>query len=134
MSTAAHTKRTRKAAPRASRQPRPAVRHAGGPGPTLREDFGLTRKTLARMTGLSDRTLASWEAGARLSESAARVITSVERLLRALAEVVHRTAIAGWLDTPNETFDGLKPVEVMERGQADRIWRMIYFLGSGTAS
>jgi hypothetical protein len=86
------------------------------------------------MTGLSDRTLASWEAGARLSESAARVITSVERLLRALAEVVHRTAIAGWLDTPNETFDGLKPVEVMERGQADRIWRMIYFLGSGTAS
>jgi hypothetical protein len=39
-----------------------------------------------------------------------------------------------WLDTPNDAFGGLKPVEVTERGEADRLWRMIYFLGSGTAS
>jgi uncharacterized protein (DUF2384 family) len=100
----------------------------------LREDFRLTRKTLARMTGLSERTLATWEAGAKLSDSAGRVIISVERLLRALAEVVHKEAIAGWLERPNQELDNLKPVEVMERGETDRLWRMIYFLGSGTAS
>jgi DNA-binding transcriptional regulator YiaG len=102
--------------------------------PTLRGDFGLTRKTLARMTGLSERTLASWETGAKLGEAAQRHITAIERLLHALAAVVHKEAIADWLDKPNDAFGDLKPVEVLERGEADRLWRMIYFLGSGTAS
>ena len=127
MTTAIHPKGQRKNTPRRT------ARHAGNL-PTLREEFGLTRKTLARMTGLSERTLASWEAGVKLSASAARIVTSVQRLLRALAEVVRKTAIAGWLETPNEAFGNLKPVEVMERGEADRIWRMIYHLGSGAAS
>jgi transcriptional regulator with XRE-family HTH domain len=121
----------------ASPPPRKSRQRAGPAAPaipTLRQEFDLTRKALARMTGLSERTLATWEAGAPVSEPAARAITAVERLLRALAEVAHKSAISGWLATPNEAFDGLKPVEVLERGQADRIWRMIYFLGSGTAS
>ena len=127
MASAAQSRRKRGQAPRRT------ARHAGK-APTLREEFGLTRKTLARMTGLSERTLASWETGAKLSDSAGRAVTSVQRLLRALAEVVHRTAVADWLETPNDAFDRLKPVEVLERGEADRIWRMIYFLGSGAVS
>lgn len=127
MATVGHPKARRENTPR-----RPARR--AGDAPTLREEFGLTRKTLARMTGLSERTLASWEAGAKLSDSAGRTVTSVERLLRALAEVVHTAAIADWMETPNEAFGQLKPVEVLERGEADRIWRMVYFLGSGAVS
>jgi DNA-binding transcriptional regulator YiaG len=100
----------------------------------MREDFGLTRKILGRMTGLSERTLATWEAGRQVGEPALRSLKGVDRLLRALAEVVHRDVIASWLEKPNEQFSNLKPVEVMERGEADRLWRMIYFLGSGTLS
>ena len=61
-------------------------------------------------------------------------LTTAKRFLRRLAEVVRKKAIATWLDTPNDTFNGLKPVEVIERGEIDRLWDMIYFLGSGTAS
>lgn len=100
----------------------------------LRSEFGLTRKTLSRMTGLSERTLATWEAGGSLNDAGQRALVSVERLLRALAEVIRREAIAGWLEEPNEGFGNLKPLEVLERGEADRLWRMIYFVGSGTAS
>jgi hypothetical protein len=39
--------------------------------------------------------------------------------------------IGTWLDTPNPAFDGLKPVEVIERGEIDRIWRMVHEVGSG---
>jgi hypothetical protein len=39
--------------------------------------------------------------------------------------------IGSWLKTPNEAFSGLKPIEVIERGEVDRIWRMIYELESG---
>jgi hypothetical protein len=55
-------------------------------------------------------------------------------LLLALAEVIRKEAIPGWLETPSDGFGGLKPVEVVERGEGDRLWRMIYFLGSGTSS
>jgi transcriptional regulator with XRE-family HTH domain len=102
--------------------------------PNLREDFGLTRKTLSRLTGLSERTLASWESGNKLNEANERALTTADRLLKALAEVVRKDAIAPWLEMPNDAFGGLKPVEVMERGESDRLWRMIYQLGSGSAS
>jgi hypothetical protein len=100
----------------------------------FRERYGLTRKALARMTGLSERTLATREAGGEISEVGERALISVKRLLDALAEVVAKDTIAHWLEEPNDAFGDLKPVEVMERGETDRLWRMIYFLGSGVAS
>jgi transcriptional regulator with XRE-family HTH domain len=100
----------------------------------LRRDFGLTRKTLARMTGLSERTLATWEAGGALNDTGRRAIVSVERLLRNLTKIIRREAIAEWMEQPNEGLGALKPLEVVERGESDRLWRMIYFVGSGTAS
>ena len=30
-------------------------------------------------------------------------------------------------------FDGLKPLEVIERGEIDRLWNMIFYLESGVA-
>ncbi|MCU0692802.1 MAG: MbcA/ParS/Xre antitoxin family protein [Polyangiaceae bacterium] len=37
-----------------------------------------------------------------------------------------------WLQTPNDAFGGLKPIEVVERGDIDRLWRMIHELESGS--
>jgi DNA-binding transcriptional regulator YiaG len=126
MTTATKTAKDHRQSPRKKRS-------AEQPVP-LRDEYGLTRKTLARMTGLSERTLATWEGGGKLNEAGQRSLTSVKRLLDALAEVIRKEAIADWLEKPNEGFGGLKPLEVVERGEADRLWRMIYFLGSGTAS
>ena len=56
-----------------------------------------------------------------------------EQLFTALEEVVESSAINAWLTTPNEAFDGLKPLDVIERGEIDRIWQMIYQLRSGVA-
>jgi hypothetical protein len=97
-------------------------------------EFGISRKTLPRLTGLSERSLATWEGGGKLNESGRRALTLAERLLRELAGVIRKEAIAGWLETPNEGFGGLKPAEVVERGEIERLRRMTYFLGSGTAS
>jgi DNA-binding XRE family transcriptional regulator len=124
MSTTATTKRTGAGAPRPRRKA----------APRLRDEFEITRKTLARLTGLSERSLATWERGGKLNEAGRRAVTLAERLLRSLAEVIRKEAIAAWLDAPNDGFGGLKPVEVVERGEMDRLWRMVYFLGSGTAS
>jgi hypothetical protein len=39
-----------------------------------------------------------------------------------------------WLQTPNPAFGELKPLEVIERGEIDRLWSMIFYLESGVAS
>jgi len=36
-----------------------------------------------------------------------------------------------WLEQPNTAFDGSTPLQVVERGEMDRIWRMLYDLESG---
>jgi hypothetical protein len=61
-------------------------------------------------------------------------MAELERLTKALGEVMRESAIGEWLKTPNPAFDGLKPLEVIDRGESDRLWEMIYFLHSGVAS
>ena len=53
------------------------------------------------------------------------------RLQDALSGVMHADYVGEWLTTPNDAFGGLKPIEVIERGEVDRLWRMIYQLESG---
>jgi hypothetical protein len=59
---------------------------------------------------------------------------AVKTLTNALTEVMTKESLGNWLQIPNEAFDGLKPVEVIDRGESDRIWAMIYYLRSGVPS
>lgn len=49
----------------------------------------------------------------------------------ALSEVIAPDTIGQWMTTPNDALDGLKPLEVIERGEVNRIWQMIFLLRSG---
>jgi DNA-binding transcriptional regulator YiaG len=100
----------------------------------LRQKLGLSRKIFARLTGFSERAIANWEAGDKPDEPGMRRIRETERFQAKLADVVRPEDIPEWLDTPQEAFDGLKPLEVIERGEIDRLWNMIYYLESGVAS
>jgi transcriptional regulator with XRE-family HTH domain len=98
----------------------------------VREDLGVSRRLFARLTGYSERAIAAWEAGRELSEASRQRILETRRLEKALTRVMKPAAIAAWLEAPNRAFRGLKPLEVIERGEVDRIWRMIFELESGT--
>jgi DNA-binding transcriptional regulator YiaG len=100
----------------------------------VRHKLGLTRKVFSRLTGYSERAIATWESGGKPDEPGLRRIRETERFQAKLAEVVRPEEIPHWLDTPNDAFDGLKPLEVIERGEIDRLWNMIYYLESGVAS
>lgn len=69
----------------------------------------------------------------RVTKSKVLVEPSKElcRLQEGLARVMKPAFIPQWLHTPNEAFEGLKPLEVIERGQINRIWRMLFYLESG---
>ncbi len=74
------------------------------------------------------------ESGGKPDDPRLRRIRETERFHRRLAEVMQPEAIPRWLDTPNDAFDGLKPLEVIERGEIDKLWNMIFYLESGVAS
>ncbi len=97
----------------------------------VQASFDVPQDSLVRLTGFSRRSIASWKAGRPSSEPAIRRFEELHRLQESLARVMKPEFIPQWLHTPNEAFDGLKPLEVIERGHIDRIWRMIFYLESG---
>lgn len=98
----------------------------------FRSDFGLTQPPVVRLSGYSPRSVASWSKGVKATEPARRKFTEFCRLPDALNGLIGSPAeMAGWLLEPNSAFEGSPPLQVIERGESDRIWRMIYTLESG---
>lgn len=106
----------------------------GGTMLGLRRKLKMTRETFSRLADTSVRTLANVEAGHLPSKQVCRKIIEVKRIIDALGEIVVADAIGPWLETPNEALGGAKPLEIIERGEGDRIWQMIYTLRSGGVS
>ncbi|MGH7136401.1 MAG: hypothetical protein ACREHD_11725 [Pirellulales bacterium] len=94
----------------------------------------MSRERFARLVPMSTRNLSNIESGNAPTPNLSRQLQALRRVLDALCEVIHRDAIGPWLEQPNDAFEGLKPIEVIERGEVDRIWQMIFYLRSGVAS
>ncbi len=58
-------------------------------------------------------------------------MVEMDRLLDGLARVMEPAQVGRRLKAPNPAFDGSTPLHVVERGEVDRIWRMLYDLESG---
>ena len=98
---------------------------------SLSAKFGLRQETLSRMTGFSVRSVAEWAGGKAPSAPAKKAFQEMDRLLDALAQLMEPREVGKWIKEPNPAFDGSTPLQVIERGQSDRIWRMLYFIESG---
>ncbi len=98
----------------------------------FQKEFGLTQPVMVRLTGYSPRSVASWSKGVKATEPARRKFTELVRLFDALTDLMEDPKqVAEWLQEPNPAFDGSTPLQVIERGEADRLWRMVYALESG---
>ena len=95
------------------------------------EAYAVTQDTFTRLAGFSPRAVAHWVQGRRPSTSNGRRLAEMKRIFAALEELLAKEAIGPWLKESNPAFDGSTPLQVIERGESDRIWRMIYELQSG---
>jgi DNA-binding transcriptional regulator YiaG len=100
----------------------------------LRSQLGLSQTELARVTGYSLRAIAGWESGKPLSASARQKMIEAHRLREALAQIVPPDRLGDWMRTPNPAFEGQTPIQVIERGESDRLWRMIVQIDANVAS
>jgi hypothetical protein len=93
--------------------------------------YHLSNEALSRVTGAAPRTVAYWNSGTPPQRSSVQKIREVTRLFDALADIIDKKIIGQWLQRPNQQFDGSTPLQVMERGETDRLWRMIWQLREG---
>ena len=98
----------------------------------LQTRYGFTQPDIGRLSGYAPRSIANWLGGSKVTQPARQKFTELDRLLSALESLVKNPGeVAAWLDEPNKAFDGSTPLQVIERGEGDRLWHMIYFLESG---
>lgn len=101
----------------------------------LRDRMGLGRADFGRLVGLSERSVASWESGTELKAASLRKIVEIARLYdRLRASFPSAEELGRWLKTSNTAFEGSTPLQVIERGEIDRLWQMVYLVESGTPS
>ena len=97
----------------------------------LRDRLKMTREVFSRVVNVSPRAIATVEQEEAEVAKLARPYAEVARLYEALGEVVEPDAIGAWFVKPNAAFGGMKPVELIERGEIDQLWEMVYRLQSG---
>jgi len=51
-----------------------------------------------------------------------------------LAEIMPPAKLGEWLRTPNPAFECQSPIQVIERGESDRLWQMIFQIDTNVAS
>jgi DNA-binding transcriptional regulator YiaG len=95
------------------------------------DSYGVNQDMFTRLTGFSPRAVAHWAQGRKPSASTERRLSELGRLFEELEKFVAGENIGPWLKAPNPAFDGSTPLQVVERGETDRIWRMLYELESG---
>ncbi len=97
----------------------------------LRQVLGMAREMFGRLVDVSTRTIADVEANQKKVEKLRRNYVEVKRLCDALGDVVDPDCLGDWFKTPNEQLDRFKPIEIIERGEIDRLWNLVYRLRSG---
>ena len=97
----------------------------------LAQQSGLTLDSLARMLRISRRAVAAWLSGQEPSRSNKVRLIEFGRMYQALSELVQPSAIGPWLEKSNPSLQGSTPLQVIERGESDRIWRIVWQLREG---
>ncbi len=114
-----------------------------GPGPVaslkapspvgaIRKKLGLTQDLFARLIGVTQRSVSTWERGGEINDVSLRRVREMDCLADELRKSMREDFIPHWLVFPNEGLGGISPIEAMERGEGGRVWRSVFLLGSGT--
>ena len=68
------------------------------------------------------------------SVSARQKLVETDRLRAALGELLLPQELGEWMRTSNSAFEGQTPIQVMERGESDRLWQMIFQIDANVAN
>ena len=92
----------------------------------LRLTFGLSQESLARLIGVSVRSVARWEAGNTApSPLAERQLAALERLKRELDLLMRPDSINEWMVRPQSKLGGRTPQQVLLSEGPEPVLRLL---------
>lgn len=91
----------------------------------------MTRPTFSRLVDVSERTIADVESGKEVAKKLIRPYNEVYRLWESLTGVIDSDFLGKWMQLPNKSFGNLKPIEIIERGEINLLWGMVFQLQTG---
>lgn len=98
---------------------------------SLAKEAGMNYDMLAKALSVSRRSISGWLSG-REPERINRVrINEFGRLVADLRTIIRPEKLKSWWNQPIASFGGSTPLQVLERGETDRIWRMIWEIREG---
>ena len=99
---------------------------------SVRNSLGVTQHEMCALSGISIRKISGMETGEQKpTRDDVRRFNELRRLRTELTHILEADAIGDWLQESNEYFGGLSPLQVIERGESDRLWRMIWRVQDG---
>jgi hypothetical protein len=99
----------------------------------LAKEAGMNYDMLARALSVSRRSISGWLSG-HAPERINRVrINEFGRLVTELRTIIKPEKLKGWWNQPVANFAGSTPLQILERGETDRIWRMIWEIREGNS-
>ena len=115
-----------------TRSSKPVAPGSASSARDIRTHLGLTQTRMARLLGVSTRKMSELESpGSPPRPETRRRLTEIDRLSQALGEIMDAADLGPWLDTPNDAFEGSTPLQLVERGEIDRLWQMIHTVRTG---
>jgi transcriptional regulator with XRE-family HTH domain len=96
-----------------------------------REFFGLSQEEFARLVGSSARSVANWERGRPMSAQVRQTMTTLADIQVRLVNLIRPDYIGRWLRIQVPALGGVSPLEAIERGQAERVYRLLMGLEEG---
>jgi len=90
---------------------------------TLASEFQVSMEILARILGVSARTLARWTSGETHKPHPAQAerIAKTLELRNHMANVLKKSAFTKYLHGKNELLGGMRPLDLLMAGQFDRV-------------
>ncbi|MCY2960987.1 MAG: hypothetical protein NTY35_12555 [Planctomycetota bacterium] len=85
----------------------------------------------ARLLGLSERTVADWERAKDPKPASERALGELRSVVEACERVMKPEFVGTWLVTPNKALGGFKAIELIERGETEKVLRVLFFVEAG---
>jgi hypothetical protein len=104
-----------------------------GPLASLAKDAGMNYDMLAKALSVSRRSISGWLSGQEPERINRVRINELGRLVAELRTIVKPEKLKSWWSQPVANFGGSTPLQVLERGEIDRLWRMIWEIREGNS-
>jgi len=100
---------------------------------SLAKEAGMNYDMLAKALSVSRRSISGWLSGQEPERINRVRINEFGRLVAELRIIIRPEKLKSWWNQPVANFGGSTPLQVLERGETDRIWRMIWEIDEGNS-